>query len=275
MYRSAVRLAAVVAVLATSLSACSDDGDGGGNSDDSLIIGVNGNNPGLSFANSDGTFSGFDVDMASYIAKKLGWNDRQVTFKMVPTGDREEALSTGEVDMVLSSYSITTDRQKVVDFAGPYFTAGQDLLVAKKSPITGPSSLGGKTVCGTKGSTGLVRIKQPDYSQSAVLKEAATTKDCVDMLLAGQVDAVTTDDAILAGFAAKNPNEIRVVGSPFSTEFYGVGLPKGSPDIAAIDYIIQTAIDDGTWKSSFDRNLGKSGYTAPLAPAPGGTITKQ
>lgn len=275
MFRKAARTAAALAVLATALAACSGDGgDSGDNPEDDLVIGVSGTNPGLALANADGTFSGFDVDMGSYVAKKLGWSERQVTFRMLATDEREAALSTGEVDMVVSAYSITAARAEVVDFAGPYFVAGQDLLVPKGSAISGPSSLDGRTVCGSTGSTGLARIQQPEYSQAAVLREAEDNAACVDLLLAGQVDAVTTDDAILAGFAAMHPDDVRVVGSPFSTEYYGVGLPKGSPDIAAVNYALQMAIDDGTWQSSFERNLGSSGYVAPLAPAPGGSIAQ-
>ena len=270
MFSKAARAAAVLALLATSVSACSDD-DPVATEQARVVIGVSGTHPGLSAERADGTFSGFDVDLASYVARKLGWSERQVTFRAIPDGDREQALSTGEVDMVVSAYTITTGRAKVVDFAGPYFVAGQDLLVARTSTIGGPRSLGGKTVCGVRGSADLARVQDPGFSRTAVLKGADDIDACVDLLLAGRVDAVTTDDAVLAGFAAKHPKKLRLVGSPFSTDYYGIGLPHGSPDVAVVNSILQRAIDDGSWQAAFDRHLGASGFAAPLPPVPGGT----
>ncbi|MFB9312850.1 glutamate ABC transporter substrate-binding protein [Nocardioides plantarum] len=271
MFSKAARAAAVLAVLATSVSACSNDDDAKASDDARIVIGVSDARPGLSAEKADGSFSGFDVDMASYVARRLGWSDRQVTFRALPDDDREQALSTGEVDMVVSAYTITTERAKAVDFAGPYLVAGQDLLVARKSEISGPRSLNGKTVCGTRGSAELARVQEAEFSRRAVLKGADDIAACVDLLLAGRVDAVTTDDAVLAGFAKKHATRLRLVGSPFSTDYYGIGLPQGSPDVAVVNDILQRAIDDGTWQASFDRHLGASGFAAPLPPVPSGT----
>lgn len=265
------RIAALtgVAALVLSMTACSGDDTAIDNTNDELIIGVSPANPGLAQQNTDGSFSGFDVDLAAYVAKGLGWAERDVIYVPVMPADRESSLANGDVDMIVSAYAINAERDKSVDFAGPYFIAGQDLLVTQDSRITGPRSLDGRTVCGTVGSPGLARVQDPEYSAGAILREEPDNQSCVELLLAGEVDAVTTDDVVLAGFAQQHPDEIKVVGSPFSTEYYGIGLPEGSPDVAVVNDLLARAIDDGTWQADFDRHLDRSGYTAPLPPTPG------
>lgn len=267
------RIAAVsgIAALVLSLTACSGDGKVA-NTPDDLVIGVSGTDPGLALVNADGSFSGFDVDIAAYLAKGLGWNARDITYEIVAPEQREAALANGDIDMIVSAYPMTAERDKAVDFAGPYFLAGQDLLVALDSRITGPRNLDGRRVCGVEGSASLARVKEPEYSPGAALQEATDISACVDRLLAGQVDAVTTDDVILAGFAEQHPEELKVVGSPFSTDYYGVGLPQGSPDVAVVNDLLTRAIDDGTWQSDFDDHFGSSGYTPPVPPAPGTAV---
>lgn len=264
---SSRRIAALtgVAALALSLTACGEDQVE--NTNDQLVIGVSGTEPNVAMENSDGSFSGFDVDLAAYLAKGLGWNDRDVVFTAVSPTERETALANGDVDMVVSTYAINEERDAAVDFAGPYYIAGQDLLVAQDSRITGPSSLSGQTVCGVADTQELARLKQE--SPGAGVRTEADIAACVDLLLAGQVAAVTTDDLILAGYAEDHSDALKVVGAPFSTEYYGVGLPEGSPDVAAVNELLVRAINDGTWQRDFDRHLGSSGYTPALPPAPG------
>ncbi len=260
-----------LAALVLSLTACGDD-TAVTNTPDDLVIGVSGTDPGLAMVNLDGSFSGFDVDLAAYLAKGLGWNDRDVTFEMVPPEGREAALANGDIDMIVSAYPMTAERDKAVDFAGPYFIAGQDLLVAHDSRVTGPRSLDGERVCGEEGSPALARIKEADYSPGASLQEAADISTCVERLLADQVDAVTADDVVLAGFAETHPDDIKVVGSPFTTDYYGVGLPPGSPDVAVVNDLLARAINDGTWQADFETHFGRSGFTPPMPPQPGTSV---
>jgi len=186
----------------------------------------------------------------------------QIEWFESPSAQRENLLETGQVDMIFATYSITDARKETVDFAGPYFVAGQDLLVAADNEdITGPEDLEGKRLCSVTGSTSAQRIKD-EYSAGVQLQEYPGYADCVTALVAGAVDAVTTDDIILAGLASQptNAGKVKVVGNPFSEENYGVGLPKGSENCEAINDAITTMVEDGTWQELLDQNVGESGY---------------
>lgn len=145
--------------------------------------------------------------------------------------------------------------------------AGQDLLVNKDNDdIHGPGDLNGKKVCSAAGSTPYQRI-QADYPK-AILVAYDTYSICVDNLLTYQVDAVTTDDTILMGYAAKVPDELKLVGKPFSKEPYGIGVPKGDNTLRfALDDAIEAHEKNGDWKKAYDVTLGLSGVPAPTPPA--------
>ncbi|MDT4891721.1 MAG: glutamate transport system substrate-binding protein [Pseudonocardiales bacterium] len=273
--RSVATGIAAIAVLAGSLAACSSSGTSGTSVTDKvqsgkkLVVGIKFDQPGLGKKNPDGTFSGFDVDVAKYIAKQLGANDASITFKEAKSADRETFLEHGDVDFIVATYSITDARKQKVDFAGPYFVAHQDLLVkSDNTTITGPESLSGnKKLCSVKGSTSAQKVKD-NYAKGVQLQEYGTYSDCVDALISGAVDAVTTDDTILAGYAAQHPGQLRVVGKGFSDENYGVGLKKGSTDLKAqIDTAIRKMESDGAWQASLEKNLGPAGYKIPSPPA--------
>lgn len=256
------------AVLALTLAACGDDDDGGSGGDgDKLVIGIKYDQPGLGLREPDGSFSGFDVDMARYIAEGLGYSEDEIEFKETVSANREPFIQQGQVDIVLATYSITDERKQLVDFAGPYYVAGQDLLVrADDDSITGPESLDGKTLCSVSGSTSAQRVKD-EHSEGVQLLEQDSYSRCIDALRNGQVDALTTDDIILAGFAEQNPGEFMVVGQPFSTENYGVGLKKGEDELRdQINDLIEQAFEDGAWEKAFNDNLGNSGYELPEPP---------
>lgn len=260
--------ALLAAGLAFSLAACGSDDDGGssGGGGDKIKIGIKYDQPGLGLKNPDGSFSGFDVDMAKYIAKGLGYKESDIQFVEAVSANRETFLQNGTVDMILATYSINDERKQKVDFAGPYYLAHQDLLVrADDSSITGPDSLDGKKLCSVTGSTSAQRVKD-EYADKVQLQEMDTYSKCVDALLGGQIDALTTDDIILAGFAQQHPGELKVVGKGFSDENYGVGLPKGSKDRDKINDLIEKSFTDGTWEKAFKDNLGESGYPMPEPP---------
>ncbi|MER7556847.1 glutamate ABC transporter substrate-binding protein [Nocardioides sp. NPDC126508] len=263
------KIAAVVGALALagSLAACGGSDDSGSDAGgDKITIGIKFDQPGLGFKNADGTYSGFDVDMAKYIAKGLGYDEDQIDWKEAVSANRETFLKDGTVDMILATYSITDERKAEVDFAGPYYVAGQDLLVAAdNTDITGPESLDGKKLCSVTGSTSAQKVKD-EYSKGVQLQEFDTYSKCVGAIENGQLDAMTTDNIILAGFAQQDPGKFKIVGKPFSEENYGVGLPKGSKDRDKINDLIEKSFEDGAWEKAFNDNLGDSGYELPEPP---------
>jgi glutamate transport system substrate-binding protein len=225
-----------------------------------VIIGVKNDQPGLGYLNpKTNKYEGFDIEIARLIAAKLGFDpDRKIKYMMIPSAAREQAISTGQVDYYVGTYTINDARKKQVSFAGPYFIAGQSLLVkADNQTITGPNRLQGKRVCSVTGSTPIRRVREQHLTSQIV--EFQNYSQCVDQLLAGQVDAVTTDDAILKGYAAQDPQNLKVVGVPFSQEPYGVGLAHDDNALRAkINDILEAAASDGTWKRIYAGTLGTS-----------------
>ena len=189
-------------------------------------VGVKEDQPGLGYLDpTTGERTGFDVDVARWIAASLGYDEDKIEFTAIPSANREQAIVNGDIDYYVGTYSITDKRKEQISFAGPYFITGQGLLVASDSKITGVDDLAGMNVCSATGSTSILRIKE-DHPE-ATTTEFDTYSQCVDQLLNGQVDAVTTDEAILIGYAAQAPDELKVVGDVFSEERYGVGIAKG------------------------------------------------
>ncbi|MFB7666164.1 glutamate ABC transporter substrate-binding protein [Kitasatospora sp. NPDC056138] len=232
-----------------------------------LVIGVKEDQPYLGQKNpATGQYSGFDIEIARMVAADLGFGPDRIEFKTIASANRETSLQNGQIDFYVGTYTINDNRKKLVGFAGPYFIAGQGLLVRKNdNSIHGPQDLAGKKVCSAAGSTPYQRI-QRDYPEAHLIGYD-TYSACVDNLITGQVDAVTTDNAILQGYAAKAPDELKIAGQPFSTEPYGIGTPKE-------DRVLRLAIDDalarhernGDWKRAYDATLGLSGVPAPTPP---------
>ena len=164
--------------------------------------------------------------------------------------------------MVVATYSITDERKEKVSFAGPYFLAGQDLLIrADDTSITGPDSLKGKKLCSVTGSTSAQKVK--DAYPGVQLQEFATYSECLPALANKGVDALTTDDTILAGFASQPEyaGKFKVVGQPFSEEKYGIGLKKGDTALCEkVNAAITKMVSDGSWQKAIDANLGPAGY---------------
>ncbi|MGB5111486.1 MAG: glutamate ABC transporter substrate-binding protein [Mycobacterium sp.] len=260
------RLAAAVvlaAALPLTLAAC-----GGGDGDSSKVtIGTKIDQPGLGLKNPDGTMSGFDVDVAAYVAEQLGYTPEDIEWKESPSGQRETLIENGQVDFIAATYSITDARKEKVSFAGPYLITGQSLLVrADNSDITGAESLANnKKLCSVTGSTPAQRIK--DKYPGVQLQQYDTYSACVEALKTGAIDAVTTDEVILAGYAAQSPGTFKIVGEPFSEERYGIGLKKDDTELRTkINDAITKMISEGAWKEAFDKNLGPAGITAPAPP---------
>ncbi|MFI0150022.1 glutamate ABC transporter substrate-binding protein [Streptomyces lydicus] len=232
-----------------------------------LVIGVKEDQPYLGEKDpATGTYTGFDIEIAKMMSAALGFPPSTIQFQTISSANRETALQNGQIDMYVGTYTINDKRKKLVGFAGPYYMAGQSLLVrTDENDIKGPQDLAGKRVCSAAGSTPYQRI-QAEYPK-AVLVAYDTYSVCVDNLLTYQVDAVTTDDAILLGYAAKVPEELKVVGKPFSQEPYGIGVPRGDNALRfALNDALAAAEKNGNWKKAYDATLGLSGVPAPEPP---------
>jgi glutamate transport system substrate-binding protein len=255
--------AIVAAALPLTLAACG----GGGDDESKVVIGTKFDQPGLGLKNPDGTMSGFDVDVATYVAEQLGYAPEDIEWKEAPSGQRETLIQNGQVDYIAATYSITDARKEKVDFAGPYLITGQSLLVrADNSDIVGAESLeNNKKLCSVTGSTPAQRIK--DKYPGVQLQQYDTYSACVEALKTGAIDAVSTDEVILAGYAAQSPGDFKIVGEPFSEERYGIGLKKDDTELhTKINDAITKMVTDGAWKEAFDKNLGPAGITAPEPP---------
>lgn len=254
------------ALLSVSLAACASDpaaepaGEGEGGGGGAVTVGIKFDQPGLG-QQVGSEYKGLDVDVANYVAKELGYSD--VTFKEAPSAQRETLIESGQVDMVVATYSITDERKEKVSFAGPYLIAGQDLLVrADDDSITGPESLNGKKLCSVTGSTSAQKIKD-EYADKVQLQEYDTYSKCVDPIINGQLDAMTTDNTILAGYAAQEQykGKLKLVGKTFSEENYGIGIKKGDVELCEkINTALDKMVEDGAWQKAIDDNLGPAGF---------------
>jgi glutamate transport system substrate-binding protein len=263
-FRVAAALALAVAIP-LSVTAC---GGGSGGDDGKIVIGTKFDQPGLGLRNPDGTMSGFDVDVATYVAGQLGFAPDKIEWKESPSAQRETLIQNDQVKFIAATYSITDARKEKVSFAGPYLVTGQSLLVkADNTDITGAESLqNNKKLCSVSGSTPAQRIK--DKYPGVQLQQYDTYSACIEALKNGAVDAVTTDEVILAGYAAQSPGTFKIVGQPFSEENYGIGLKKDDTELQTkINDAISKMETDGAWKAAFEKNLGPAGIATPAPPA--------
>jgi glutamate transport system substrate-binding protein len=233
-----------------------------------ITIGTKFDQPGFGLLNPSGTPEGFDVEIGKIVAAKLGIPEDGIKYVETVSANREPFIQNGQADIVVATYTINDKRKEVVDFAGPYYEAGQDIMVAKGNPegIEGPDDLAGKNVCSVEGSTPAENIRT-NYPQATLTLFDVYSK-CADALTNGQVDAVTTDNVILTGLVAGNPEGFELVGNPFTKEPYGIGLKKG--DQAFRDFIndtLEESFADGSWAAAWDRTAGAiSGQEAPEPP---------
>jgi ABC-type amino acid transport substrate-binding protein len=230
-----------------------------------VIIGVKPDQPGLSVLLPDGSYTGFDDEIARMVAEDLGFEGR-VEFQPLETQGREYRVSSGQVDLVVASYTINEERKKQVTFAGPYFIAGQDLLLRSgDDAVNGPEDLVGQAVCVVRDSTPAARLKA-SYPQIRI-EERGKYSECVADLRAGKVRAVSTDDTILAGFVAEHPGELKLLGRPFSQEPYGIALNRSDTALAeAVCRSLGKRIAAGDWQKAYDTHLKPLGLLASRAP---------
>lgn len=270
--RKAAAASAAVLALAVTATACgsSDKNDSGSSSSGGgkIKIGIKYDQPGLGLQQPDGSFAGFDVDVATYVAKQLGYKPSQIQFIQTKSADRENALARGDVKFIAATYSITDERKQKVDFAGPYLLAHQDLLVKSDSNISKGTDLNGKKLCSVTGSTSAQNV-QKTIAPKAQLRELSGYSECIAALQSGAVDAVTTDDSILAGFAAqdKYKGQFKLAGLKLSNENYGIGVKKGdTATVNKINTALEKMVSDGSWQKAVDKNFAPAHYKYEQAP---------
>ena len=234
-----------------------------------ITIGTKFDQPGFGLLNpQSGDPEGFDVEIAKIVAAELGIPEDGITWTETVSANREPFIQNGQVDMVVATYTINDARKQVVDFAGPYYIAGQDIMVASGNPegIEGPDDLAGKTVCSVEGSTPAQNIRD-NYPEAQLVTYDVYSK-CADDLANGNVQAVTTDNVILTGLVAGNPDGFELVGNPFTEEPYGIGLQLGDTEFRNfINDVLEQSFEDGRWADAWDRTAGRiTGEEAPEPP---------
>ncbi|MEI5676546.1 MULTISPECIES: glutamate ABC transporter substrate-binding protein [Nocardioides] len=232
-----------------------------------ITVGVKYDQPGLGFKGAnDDIPSGFDVEIAKLLVADLGIDPADtsvVTYEETISDNREPFLESGKVDLVLASYSITDDRRKVVGQTGPYFVTGQQLLVPADSDVASIDDLKGQEVCSVTGSTSIDRINEAGAKGVGF----DSYSECVQKVLDGTVQGMSTDGSILAGYAAENEGQLKVVGDEFSEELIGVGYSKEHPEMCEwINDVLEDSFEDGSWAEAFELTLGPSGVETPDPP---------
>ncbi|MEV6372126.1 glutamate ABC transporter substrate-binding protein [Micromonospora musae] len=285
-----VAAVAAAATLALGLAACGDNGSGEGtgsggetksfaagstmerlNKAQAIKIGTKFDQPGFGLKGLSGKPEGFDVEVAKILVKELGIPEDKIEWVEAPSKVREDVIVNGTVDLVAATYTINDKRKERVAFAGPYYEAGQNILVKKDdTAITGPDSFkdGAKKVCSVTGSTPAEEIKKyvKDVATQLVLFD--TYDKCRDALKGGQVDAVTTDNVILLGYIAKDEASFKLAGENFTKEPYGIGVKKEDTDFRNfVNDTLEKAYGDGSWKKAWDDTAGKFGAELGNPPA--------
>ena len=216
-----------------------------------------------------GQYSGFDIDMLRQVSQAIFGSPNRIHFVVVPTAQRARAVEDGSVDVVAETMTINCDRERSVDFSTVYYQAGQEILVPSNSTITGTGGLAGRRVCATDGSTSLVNLAALRLSPPPVLWSVPSDTDCLVMLQQGQVDAISTDNVILQGLRAQDPNTV-IVGPAFTPEPYGMAISKAHPEFTSfVNGVLARERADGTWTAVYKRWLGPvtSGPTPQPPPA--------
>ncbi|WNB84878.1 glutamate ABC transporter substrate-binding protein [Cellulomonas sp. ATA003] len=220
-----------------------------------ITIGTKFDQPLFGLQGPNGVPEGFDVEIGRLIASELGIPEDGINWVETISSNREPFIESGQVDIVVATYTINDARKEIISFAGPYYEAGQSILtLTSTEDIQGPDDLAGKRVCTVSGSTPEQNLLE-NYPEAEVVAFGAYS-DCLDPLRNGQVDAVSTDNVILAGFAADN-DDLQVVGEPFTEEPYGIGLAKDDTDFRMwINDVLEQSYEDGTWTEAWEATAG-------------------
>jgi len=231
-----------------------------------LIVGVNLNTYLLSFQDpTTGKMSGFEVDLAREIARALFGDPGKVAFRAVTSDQRIPVIRHHTVDLVVANMTMTCERWKQVSFSTEYYEAGQRVLVNSQSKIEGKDQLGGKRVCASNGTTSIRQIATLPSRPKAM--GVPDDVDCLVMLQQGTVDAISTDDILLEGLAAQDP-DTKLVGPRFTEEPYGIAVATDAPDLVQfVNGVLERLRKDGTWMKLYQKWLyAKFGSASPPAP---------
>ncbi len=236
-----------------------------------ITIGTKFDQPLFGLKGLSGQPEGFDVEIAKLVATAIfGSNlSGKTEFVETPSAVREQTIIDGKVDMIAATYTINDTRKQKVGFAGPYYIAGQSILVKKdNTAITGLDTLGGKKVCTVTGSTPLKTLQEraPTADLSILFD---TYSKCIEALKDGRVEAVSTDNVILLGFIKDNPGQFKLVGEPFTKEPYGIGVKKEDTVFRNfVNDVLEKAYKDGTWAKAFESQVGKATEITTPTPPP-------
>lgn len=221
----------------------------------SITIGTKFDQPLFGLVGPNGEPEGFDVEIGKMLAERLGIPEDGIEWVETISANREAFIENDQVDLVIATYTINDDRKERIDFAGPYYEAGQSILtLADNEDIQGPDDLAGKRVCTVSGSTPEQNLLE-NFPDTEVVPFGAYN-ECLEPLRNGQVDAVSTDNVILAGFAAES-DDLEVRGDPFTEEPYGIGLAKGDDDFRSwINDQLEEMYEDGSWTEAWEATAG-------------------
>jgi polar amino acid transport system substrate-binding protein len=230
-----------------------------------LVVGVSQNAYLFGYRDpATGDLVGFDIDIAREMARALFGDPNKIQLRAIATADRIPMIRSGAVDLVVRQTTMTCQRWQDVSFSSEYYSASQRVLVLDNSPVKGMADLAGKKVCAAAGSTSIANIAAK--LSGAVPVSGVDASDCLVLLQQGQIEAISTDDAILAGFAAQDPNTHLVPGPAISAEPYGIMVAKGSPELVRfVNGVLERLRVDGTWSAIYRRWLSSLGAAAPPA----------
>lgn len=222
----------------------------------SIIIGTKFDQPLFGLRGPSGEPEGFDVEIGKIIAAKLGIEPGNIEWVETVSANREPFIEDDRVDIVVATYTINDERKEIIDFAGPYFIAGQTILVKEaNTDINGPDDLAGTRVCSVEGSTPAANIEENYPDVELELTDAYS--NCLEPLRNDQVDAITTDNVILAGFVNQNEGEFKLAGETFTEEPYGIGLKKGDDDFRTfINDTLEESYADDSWAEAWESTAG-------------------
>lgn len=237
----------------------------------SLKVGVQTTYPLIGMQNLQG-FEGIDIEIAKLLADSLGVANDKIEFVPVTTPTREPFLQESKVDLVLAAYTVTQEREDVIDFAGPYLESPFAFLVPAGNPknIETLDDLEGLKLCTASGGSPEQKIRElaPAVAKDMVLFDSSAK--CRDSVLNGSVDASTTEQAILASFVADNPDDLEVVTSakPYARGFYGIGVRQEANPVFCewINEELTEMFEDGRWEKAYDDTLGTVLGAAPTPP---------
>lgn len=290
------RLAFLLAVAALALTACgSDDGNnaiGGGGTTPTptyavsqannlpssptlekiraqgkIVIGTKFDQPLFGLKNpANGRIEGFDAEIGRALATYLLGDPTKVEFVETVSKNREVFIQEGKVDAVIATYTINDARKQKVGFAGPYYVAGQDIMVAaNNTSIKSVADLNGKRVSTVSGSTSEKNVREKAPQAQVMLFD--TYSEAAEALADGRVDAESTDNVILLGLISKRPGEFKLVGATFTEEPYGIGVSKSDVVFRnTVNDFLQAISANGDWRKAYEATAGTVSENTPEPP---------